>query len=245
MNLKNGLLASGSEEGKILIWSIQNGTNLFTLNEHEQQVFSLVELPNGNLVSTSWDKLVIIWDLVKKKSIKKFKAHERAISSTILFSNKYLITGSYDYSIKIWDIYTWQELKLIQVPIVVNTLAKLSGNFFSSGFKIIDDFANINIWEINDGNGLDIMSCKNLTLHKKNVNSIVLFKTDLLASGSEDETINIWNITTGKLITTLKDHSKSVTDLAVLTNGFLVSASNDQTIKIRDNNYWKNINLDY
>ena len=53
-----------------------------------------------------------------------------------------------------------------------------------------------------------------------------------LASGSADNTIRIWNSTTGKLLKTLRGHTRWVTSLAVLQDGTLASGSNDGIIRI-------------
>lgn len=54
-----------------------------------------------------------------------------------------------------------------------------------------------------------------------------------LASGSTDKTIKIWDIATGKAITTLTEHSDLVTTISFSPDGkTLASGSRDKTIKI-------------
>ena len=54
-----------------------------------------------------------------------------------------------------------------------------------------------------------------------------------LASGSWDNTIKLWNLTTGQVIRTLKGHSDWVRAVAVSLDGqMLASGSNDNTIKL-------------
>uniref|UniRef100_UPI0030D7EAD5 hypothetical protein n=1 Tax=Nostoc sp. 106C TaxID=1932667 RepID=UPI0030D7EAD5 len=68
------------------------------------------------------------------------------------------------------------------------------------------------------------------------VNSVV-FSNDgqKLASASDDKTIKIWDITTGKAITTLSGHSSAVKSVAFSNDGQkLASGSADKTIKIWD-----------
>ncbi|KAH2148396.1 hypothetical protein KXW33_005324, partial [Aspergillus fumigatus] len=65
----------------------------------------------------------------------------------------------------------------------------------------------------------------------------VAFSQDgqLLASGSDDKTIKLWDPTTGALKHTLVGHSDSILSVAFSQDGqFLASGSDDETIKLWD-----------
>jgi WD40 repeat protein len=63
-----------------------------------------------------------------------------------------------------------------------------------------------------------------------------------LVSGSEDKTIKIWEIGTGKLLLTLNGHEDWVSSVTISPDGkTLVSGSWDNTIKIWD----VDVNLSY
>ena len=61
----------------------------------------------------------------------------------------------------------------------------------------------------------------------------VAWNGDLLASGSVDGTIKIWNTETGACVKTLEGHSKEVTSVA-WDGERLASGSFDQTVMIWD-----------
>jgi WD40 repeat protein len=69
------------------------------------------------------------------------------------------------------------------------------------------------------------------------VTSIVLLKNGLLATAYWDNSIKLWNYTSGHLITTYSGHSKATISLCLLKNGYLASASRDGDIRI-----WRVIN---
>ena len=55
----------------------------------------------------------------------------------------------------------------------------------------------------------------------------------ILASGSKDKTIKLWNIETKTIIATLEGHSREVTSVAFDQTGtILASGSKDKTIKL-------------
>jgi WD40 repeat protein len=63
---------------------------------------------------------------------------------------------------------------------------------------------------------------------------------ELLASGSGDETIKIWEVGSWKLIKTLEGHSNWVLSVSFSPDGkLLASGSNDETIKIWEVGSWK------
>jgi len=55
---------------------------------------------------------------------------------------------------------------------------------------------------------------------------------DLLASGSYDRTVKIWDVTTGECIKTLTGHSDLVRSVTFSSKGLLESGLDDSTVKI-------------
>jgi WD40 repeat protein len=57
----------------------------------------------------------------------------------------------------------------------------------------------------------------------------------LAVSGSDDKTLKVWDLTTGKLIRTLEGHADSVNAVAMSSDGTrVVSGSYDNTLKVWD-----------
>ncbi len=73
-----------------------------------------------------------------------------------------------------------------------------------------------------------------LTDHEGSVDSIAISPDgQTLVSGSVDQTIKVWNLSTGKLMRTLTGHEDSVDSVAISPDGqTLVSGSRDGTIKV-------------
>jgi len=75
---------------------------------------------------------------------------------------------------------------------------------------------------------------KNGTLsgHTGWVNALLVLPNGLLASGSDDSTIKLWDVDRQACVSTLSGHTSFVTALVVLPNGVLASGSVDHTIKL-------------
>ena len=73
---------------------------------------------------------------------------------------------------------------------------------------------------------------KTLSGHGNEVYSVAFDSNDILASGSEDRTIKLWNKNTGDLLRTLSGHGYHVWSVAFDSNDILASGSWDSTIKI-------------
>lgn len=73
-----------------------------------------------------------------------------------------------------------------------------------------------------------------LASHTNSVWSVAISRDgQTLVSGSEDDTIKVWNLKTGNLNQTLSAHSDTVRSLAIAPDGqTLVSGSGDKTIKV-------------
>ncbi|MFA6038326.1 MAG: hypothetical protein WC748_09445 [Legionellales bacterium] len=70
--------------------------------------------------------------------------------------------------------------------------------------------------------------------HSASVNALTVLHNGWLASGSDDNSIKIWEVNSHdiQLLHTMKGHSYGVSALTVLSNGWLASGSGDHTIKI-------------
>ena len=99
IELKNGNLASASDDETIKIW--KNGTCIQTLKGHTDVVMSLIELKNGHLASCGWDKTIKLWK--DGVCIQTLKGHNGCVRSVIELKNGNLASASNDKSIKIWN----------------------------------------------------------------------------------------------------------------------------------------------
>ncbi len=79
-----------------------------------------------------------------------------------------------------------------------------------------------------------LWQCRYTLTHNLGVNSVAISpKGNTLASGSDDKTIGLWDLNSGKPISILTGHSQAVNSVAFSPDGTrLASSSDDQTIKV-------------
>lgn len=147
-----------------------------------------------------------------------------------------LITSTYVNTIYVWDIKTKSIIKTLKGhtdSITCLELIEYDNNDNDLLFSGSID-KTIKIWNLNTGEVL-----QTLVGHSGTVTSLVLVNKSYLISGSEDNSILVWELdftnnnfkTVGKFFATLTGHSGPITALKISYKGELISASKDSTIK--------------
>ena len=112
----------------------------------------------------------------------------------------------------------------------------IGGFLYFSSIEYKKIIKNVAISKTEDQNRLHITLLKTLKGHKSYVDSVAISQDGkYIVSGSGDNTIKIWDRSSGKLLKTLKGHKSYVHSVAISQDGkYIVSGSGDNTIKIWD-----------
>ncbi|MBD2210936.1 serine/threonine protein kinase [Nostoc linckia FACHB-104] len=230
-------LASGDDK-IIKFWDVNNQKALATLSGHSQAVKSVAYSPDGKLLATaSDDQTIKLWDVNQLQEIYTLIGHSHAVKS-VAFSpdGQILASGSWDKTVKLWDVNTGKEIfTLSKHQLQVNSVA------FSPQGQLLASTSfdrTICLWQLSEArefkNRPDYTLLGTLSGHAWAVLTVA-FSPDgkILATGSDDNTIKLWEVNTGQVITTLLGHSWSVLALAFTSDGtMLISASRDRTVKL-------------
>ncbi len=223
------ILASGSDDGTIKIWRLNQGEQLRTLTGHSATVYSLIISPDGQkLVSGSGDKTIKIWQLSTGQHIRTLTVHSGTIYSLVMSRDgQTLVSSSGDKTIKIYEFNTGKVLHTItgHSDFVRCLAISPDGKTLVSG----SDDKTIKIWQLSTGKEI-----RTLTNHSGWIYSLAISADgQTLVSGSSDKTINIWHLSTGQKIGSITGYSSTVWYLGISPDGqTLVSGSGDKTIKI-------------
>lgn len=196
------------------------------LNGHKASVSSIALLKNKKLASVSFDGFLNTWDPSDLKLISSFNEQNSLNSISVLKNDNIAVAGNHGI-VSIVSFESGKEIKRIKL-----TNSSIS---FLCGFKN-DNFGIVT----KNGSVIDIYnpSTENLVTrlegHTGKINAVIEINDKLIASGSADNTIKIWNTTNGAHVRTLTGHNSSVKCLTLLSNGLIASSSEmpENNIKI-------------
>jgi WD40 repeat protein/serine/threonine protein kinase len=233
-------LVAASYDRRVNIWDMADGHLLRTYWEHRAAVLHATFTPDGRwVVSSDTGGNVHVWEAHSGRFIRGFRGHSGPVCC-VAFSpdGRRLATAANDQAIRVWDFTREQEsIRVVPLEAASNVvfspdgkLLAASGYLHSSGSPRIKA---VRVWPVGhwsepqfwEGH-TDWVTC-------------VAFSPDskLLASGSNDQSVRLWDVATGKTVQTLGharpgDNSGRVTAVSFSPDGHcLVSAGLDGMVK--------------
>jgi WD40 repeat protein len=232
-------LATSSDDGIVRIWELSNSQLLHTLQGHSGWVRSLAYSPDGTVLASGSDDFTVrLWNARDGSLLYTLDEGMDAILS-LAFSpdGKFLAWAESDGTIRVWDMSSRNWLTSRPgsgTP--ANSLA-----FSPDGSKLAAGFqdGSLRLWEFNAEAGpeerlVESQAGHILRGHTKPVNSVA-FSPDgsLLASGSGDATLILWQVEEAAPRVVYRGHSGPVTSVSFTPDGnLLASASEDGTIRL-------------
>jgi WD40 repeat protein len=193
---------------------------------------------NGKILAQgSEDHTIKLWDVSSGKLSKKLSGHTAGITSLSFSSDgRYLASGSDDNYFKLWQVNTGKILWSVFSPGFFDNIVAFSPDdkyvaLASKPSGIIGEENLIILVESSTGKII-----RSFNEHYYGVNSIS-FSSDgsLIASGNDDKTIKISDVSTGEIIKILEGHQLpviSVNFLPIPNRKYLVSSSEDGTVRL-------------
>ena len=124
------VLASGQNDGSVLLWDVASGQVAARLDGHGRGVRSLAFTPDARVLATaSADSTVRLWDVVSREALGVLRGHGGGVKS-VSFSpdGQLLASGSADGAVLLWDVASREEVAGLRgVAGAVNAVSFASG----------------------------------------------------------------------------------------------------------------------
>ncbi|XP_036362845.1 WD repeat-containing protein 38-like [Octopus sinensis] len=214
----NEFIASGSYDKAIQLWRISDANFYNKLLGHTKSVEVVIFSPDSNLLcSGSWDRLAIVWNIELCQAIILLTGHNGLVQSAAFSATtKWIATGSWDFSIRIWNLDEESSKEN------ASNMSQLSRSDLRKKKNLKADIFPLKP----KPNHL-------LQKHKGNVHTVAFSGNDVLASGSWDKTVCLWDPLKGQLLHCLQGHDGWVQVVAFShDNLYVASACEDDTIRI-------------
>ena len=174
------------------------------LTGHSNQVWTVSVSADGKrLLTCSLDKTLRLWDATTGKQLRVFEGHTESILAAALSPDgKRALSGGIgkDGSVRLWDVATGKELyQMTGDADAVRSVA------FGPEGKAISGHLHwtLQVWDLNTGRNAGILTGHTDQLYRVAYSD----KAKLTATCSNDQSIRLWNLETGKEVRTLPSSS--------------------------------------
>jgi len=257
------MVVTGSSDrggGYLRLWDAKTGKLLRRFDGHEDTVLSVAFSRDGKrLLTSSYDETARLWNVETGELVRTFVGHDWWVwCAAFSPDEKRIVTASHDGSAMVWSVDTGEPIGApfighrrggSQTPIYAVAFSP-DGQLVASGG--LDN--RVLIWDPDEIEPFDFSAaieqgkfpeqkCLALEGHKAAVRSVAFsHKGRRIISGSQDNTVNVWDAKKGQLIKALRGHAGWVrscrfSDRDKLVSGrdkLAVSGGHDGRVKFWD-----------
>jgi serine/threonine protein kinase/dipeptidyl aminopeptidase/acylaminoacyl peptidase len=213
------LLATGhsASDGKIRLWDVATGNLAATLEGHRSGISKLVFAPDGRtLYSASADQTIRLWDLTRTKPSVRLQGHSGPLTGLVLSRDgRTLVSCATDGSVRLWDTRLESRQRS---QVVLPEAAALFGALLTADNRCVITASPSNavtIWDVATATAIKRIPA----LGTNNLSVALSPDQRLLAVGSADGILKIWDLKAQVMVTNWQPHTIPVYKLWFLEGG--------------------------
>eukprot|EP00960_Hanusia_phi_P056054 763138-Hanusia_phi.AAC.8 len=212
MSVEGNLLVTGSDDHDLRVWNLlEKDATSVRLHGHKGKVVCCC-IVDKLVASGSEDCLVILWNISNGKAKMRFRQHLQPVTCLATDKKRLVFSGSVDMQVCIWCTSSLSNIAVLRD----HRLAVFCLSFISPLQLLVSGGkeSEVRVWRLRDKNKPAII----LRGHSASVTS--LDTTDsLIASGSDDRSVRLWDAFTGpvSLLITRADSSVSRIVLEIIS----------------------------
>ncbi|HEX8107473.1 MAG TPA: WD40 repeat domain-containing protein [Kofleriaceae bacterium] len=235
------------------VWELASGRALAALEGHTGEVNACAVTPDGrHVVSTSWDQTLKVWELASGRALTTLAGHTDVVTAcTVTPDGQHVISASWDQTLKVWELATGRARATLEgftTPTVEVDVVALKADahpclIAGAGIEAKAEHRIMTPHLLAVGKGRQLEQVLeehtaggglSLEGHAGWVTACAVTPDGRhVVSASQDKTLKVWELASGRALATLEGHTGVVTACAVMPDGrHMVSVSWDQTLKV-------------
>ncbi len=227
------VLASGSTDHRIILWNLQTGTKLHTIegrslwnhNGHGDRVNALHFTPDGTaLVSGSDDGTIKLWNLSNRTLISTLSSAEWLISAIAISPDgSLLVSGGANGAIEFWDLERGEFIERIWHH--ENRISDLSISPDGKALLSSSYDKTIRLWDLRTAELVNTFHS-----HRDRIGAMALsFDWRVMVSGGDDGDLTFWDVKQAVPMKTIQAHKDAIHSIAASPAAWLFASGGDDT----------------
>jgi len=227
---RGGLLASGSWNGKVLLWDLARAKRVRSLTGHESGVFGVSFSPDGErLASSAWKGKVRLWATRSGEQVGELPGDPRGTRGVRYTPDgAHLLTWGLSGTLQLRDATSGKLARTFKghEAMVVGAAFDAAGALLASGCKD----GTVRIWQVATGRQLRVIDMPG----KSSTYGLSFARRGaLLATVGSDKVVRVWRVRSGELVQRLPGHTSATYAVSFSPDGEqLASAGSDRSVKL-------------